>query len=121
MRRRRARRRLPGQTQSYGRRSDPGTRTNLTAQQQTTLQQSVLPANNAPHVNVNSINFQVNAGVVAAVERLESCRSRHITELIDTFPAYRDYSFFVVEDEIVFVDRDRRVVDVVPAGPRSAL
>jgi peptidoglycan hydrolase-like protein with peptidoglycan-binding domain len=38
--------------------------------------------------------------------------------LIDTFPAYRDYSFFVVEDEVVFVDRDRRIVDVVPAGPR---
>jgi len=39
--------------------------------------------------------------------------------LIDTFPSYRDYSFFVVEDEIVFVDRERRVVDVVPAGPRT--
>jgi peptidoglycan hydrolase-like protein with peptidoglycan-binding domain len=39
--------------------------------------------------------------------------------LIDTFPAYRDYSFFVVEDEVVFVDRDRRIVDVVPAGPRT--
>ncbi|XSC45959.1 peptidoglycan-binding domain-containing protein [Bradyrhizobium sp. RDT10] len=35
------------------------------------------------------------------------------------FPQYRDYSFFVVEDEIVFLDRDRRVVDVVPAGPRT--
>jgi peptidoglycan hydrolase-like protein with peptidoglycan-binding domain len=39
--------------------------------------------------------------------------------LIDTFPAFRDHSFFVVDDEVVFVDRDRRVVDVVPAGPRT--
>src|SRR5262249_13066697 len=29
------------------------------------------------------------------------------------------YSFFVVEDEIVFVDRGHRIVDVVPAGPRA--
>ena len=39
--------------------------------------------------------------------------------LIDVFPRFRDDSFFVVEDEIVFLDRDRRVVDVVPAGPRT--
>jgi len=35
------------------------------------------------------------------------------------FPAYRDNSFFVVEDEVVIVDRDRRIVDVVPVGPRA--
>jgi peptidoglycan hydrolase-like protein with peptidoglycan-binding domain len=39
--------------------------------------------------------------------------------LIETFPQYRDYSFFVVEDEIVIVDRGHKVVDVVPAGPRA--
>ena len=39
--------------------------------------------------------------------------------LIDAFPRYRDYSFFVVEDEIVFVDRGHKVVDIVPAGPRT--
>jgi hypothetical protein len=39
--------------------------------------------------------------------------------LIDVFPDYRDDSFFVVEDEVVIVDRDRRIVDVVPVGPRA--
>jgi peptidoglycan hydrolase-like protein with peptidoglycan-binding domain len=39
--------------------------------------------------------------------------------LIDLFPSYRDYSFFVVEDEVVFVDRDRHIIDVVSAGPRE--
>jgi hypothetical protein len=39
--------------------------------------------------------------------------------LIDVFPAYRDDSFFVVEDEVVIVDRDRRIIDVVPVGPRA--
>ena len=39
--------------------------------------------------------------------------------LIDVFPQYRDHSFFVVEDEVVIVDRGHKVVDVVPAGPRA--
>jgi hypothetical protein len=90
----------------------------LTAQQQTTLQQSVLHASNAPLVNVNSINFQVHAGV-AVPSNISVVSASTFPALIDTFPAYRDYSFFVVEDEVVFVDRDRRVVDVVPAGPRT--
>jgi hypothetical protein len=94
------------------------TRTQLTAQQQTTLQKSVLHADNAPRVNVNSINFQVHAGVAVPSNVSVVSVSRY-PALIDVFPAYRDYSFFVVEDEVVFVDRDRHIVDVVPAGPRT--
>ncbi|MEH6951823.1 peptidoglycan-binding protein [Nitrobacter sp. NHB1] len=94
------------------------TRTHLTAQQQTTLQQSVLHADNAPRVNVNSINFQVHTGV-AVPSDVEVASVSTYPALIDAFPAYRDDSFFVVEDEVVFVDRDRHIVDVVPAGPRT--
>jgi len=90
----------------------------LTAQQQTTLQQSVLQASNAPRVNANSINFHVHAGV-ALPSSISVVSVSTYPALIDIFPAYRDYSFFVVEDEVVFVDRDRRIVDVVPAGPRT--
>src|SRR5437879_3716490 len=104
-----------GQTTAAG---QTQTRTNLTAQQQTTLQQSVLRASNAPRVNVNSINFQVHAGV-ALPSNISVVSVSTFPALIDTFPAFRDHSFFVVDDEIVFVDRDRRVVDVVPAGPRT--
>jgi len=39
--------------------------------------------------------------------------------LVNVFPAYRDDSFFVAEDEVAFVDRDRHIVNVVPAGPRT--
>jgi peptidoglycan hydrolase-like protein with peptidoglycan-binding domain len=39
--------------------------------------------------------------------------------LIDVFPEFRDDSFFVVEDEVVIVDRSHRIVDVVPVGPRA--
>jgi peptidoglycan hydrolase-like protein with peptidoglycan-binding domain len=104
-----------GQTTAAG---QTQTRTNLTAQQQTTLQQSVLHADNAPRVNVNSINFQVHTGVAVPSSVSVVSVSTYPT-LIDSFPAYRDYSFFVVEDEVVFVDRDRHIVDVVPAGPRT--
>jgi hypothetical protein len=94
------------------------TRTNLTAQQQTTLQQSVLHADNAPRVNESSINFQVHTGV-AVPSSISAVSVSAYPALIDMFPAYRDDSFFVVEDEVVFLDHDRRIVDVVPAGPRT--
>src|SRR4029079_4378714 len=71
-----------------------------------------------PRVNVNSINFQVHAGVVLP-SSFSVVSVSTFPALIDMFPAYRDDSFFVVEDEVVFVDRDRRIVDVVPAGPRT--
>jgi len=78
----------------------------------------VLSARNAPRVNVNAIHFAVNPGVVVPSNiRIVSVSSFPV--LIDVFPSFRDYSFFVVEDEIVFLDRDRRIVEVVPAGPRA--
>ncbi len=64
------------------------------------------------------MNFAVHTGAVVPT-------SVHVVAistfpiLIETFPQYRDYSFFVVEDEIVFVDRGHKVVDVVPVGPRA--
>ncbi|WP_275187552.1 peptidoglycan-binding protein [Bradyrhizobium sp. CSA112] len=93
-------------------------RVSVTSQQQTTLQQSVLGSRDVARVNFNSINFRVNTGVVVP-RHVSFVSVAAFPVLIDTFPAYRDYSFFVVEDEIVFVDRSRRIVDVVPAGPRT--
>jgi hypothetical protein len=77
-----------------------------------------LHASNAPHVDANSINFRVRSGTsVPASVHIASVST--YPALIDVFPAYRDDSFFVVEDEVVIVDRDRRIVDVVPVGPRA--
>ncbi|WP_245312637.1 peptidoglycan-binding domain-containing protein [Bradyrhizobium macuxiense] len=90
----------------------------VTAQQQSTIQRSVLSARNAPRVNVDTINFAVNRGVVVP-SRFRAVSVVAFPALIDAFPEYRDDSFFVVEDEVVFLDRDRRVVDVVPVGPRT--
>jgi Putative peptidoglycan binding domain len=93
-------------------------RTTLSAQQQNTIQQSVLSARNAPRVNVNAIHFAVNPGVVVPSNiRIVSVSTFPV--LVDVFPSFRDFSFFVVEDEIVFLDRDRRIVEIVPVGPRA--
>ncbi|HLZ04202.1 MAG TPA: peptidoglycan-binding domain-containing protein [Bradyrhizobium sp.] len=93
-------------------------RTTVTAQQQTRIQQSVLSASNVPRVNINNINFTINTGVVVP-SRFRVVAVSTFPVLIDEFPAYRDDSFFVVEDEIIIVDRSHRVVDVIPAGPRT--
>ena len=88
----------------------------LTSQQQTTIQQSVLSARNVPRVD--HVNFAVHTGAIIP-RSVNIVAISTFPVLIETFPQYRDYSFFVVEDEIVFVDRGHKVVDVVPAGPRT--
>jgi len=91
-------------------------RTTLSAQQQTTIQQSVLSASNVPRLN--NVNFAVNVGTVIP-SNVNIISVSTFPVLIDAFPRFRDFSFFVVEDEIVFLDRSRRIVDVVPVGPRA--
>ncbi|MGY3080575.1 hypothetical protein ACVWZZ_006983 [Bradyrhizobium sp. LM6.10] len=95
-------------------------RVQLNAQQQTRLQQSVLSSRNVERVRVNenSINFRVNAGVVVP-RNISVVSISDYPALIDVYPDYRDDSFFVVNDEIVVTDRGRRIVDVIPAGPRT--
>ena len=67
---------------------------------------------------VGRVNFAVHTGAVIPISvRIVSVSTFPV--LIDVFPRYRDHSFFVVEDEIVIVDRGHRIVDVIPAGPRT--
>ncbi|RZM88535.1 hypothetical protein CWO91_42415, partial [Bradyrhizobium genosp. SA-3] len=95
-------------------------RVQVSAQQQTTLQQSVLSSRNVDRVrvNFNSINFRINAGVVVP-RNISVVAISTFPVLIDIYPAYRDDSFFVVDDEIIVVDRSHRIVDAIPAGPRT--
>jgi hypothetical protein len=95
-------------------RSQAGTQ--ISSQQQTTIRESVLSRGNVPRVD--HVGFSIHTGIVVP-------RDVHVVSvttfpaLIEVFPRYRDYSFFVVEDEVVFVDRGHRIVDVVPVGSRS--
>ena len=67
---------------------------------------------------VDHVNFAVHTGAIIP-RSVNIVAISTFPVLIDAFPRYRDYSFFVVEDEIVFVDRGHKVVDIVPAGPRT--
>jgi hypothetical protein len=85
----------------------------VSSQQRTTIQEKVISAHNAPRVD--HVNFSIHTGTVVP-------RDVHIVSistfpiLIETFPRYRDDSFFVVEDQIVIVDHSHKIVDVLPVG-----
>ena len=85
----------------------------VSSQQRTTIQRSVLSARNVPRVD--RVSFSIHTGTVVPRDvRIVSVTT--FPALIEVFPRYREYSFFVVEDEIVFVDRGHKIVDVVPIG-----
>jgi hypothetical protein len=85
----------------------------VSAQQRTTIHQSVLSARNVPRVD--RVSFSIRTGTVVPRDvRIVSVTTFPV--LIEVFPRYRDYSFFVVEEEIVFVDRSHKIVDVVSFG-----
>ena len=77
----------------------------------------MLSARNAPRVD--RVNFDIRTNAVVP-SHVHFARISAFPVLIDVFPRYRDYSFFVVEDEVVIVEpRSHRIVDVVPVGPRA--
>jgi hypothetical protein len=83
----------------------------VTAQQRTTIRDSVLHGRNVPRER--DVHFDVRRGV-SVPDRVRFVGVSDYPELLDVFPDYRDDSFFVTENEIVFVGPGRRVVDVVP-------
>ena len=67
--------------------------------------------NNVPRVN--NVNFTINVGV--AVPR--SVRVVDVPPtLIEIYPQWRGHQYFVVQDDIVIVDRSRKIVARVPVG-----
>ncbi len=84
---------------------------NLTQQQRTTIQQTVLAGRNVPRVN--NVNFAIGVGTVVPT----SVRIVDVPPaLIEINPAWRGHQYFVVRDEIVIVERSRKIVAVVPVG-----
>jgi hypothetical protein len=83
----------------------------LTSEQRTRIQQTVFAGNNVPRVN--NVNFTINVGV--AVPR--SVRVVDVPPtLIEIYPQWRGHQYFVVQDDIVIVDRSRKIVARVPVG-----
>src|SRR5947207_2537372 len=87
----------------------------LNAQQRTTIRQTVLAGSNVPRVN--NVNFALSVGTVVPT----SVRFVDVPPaLIEINPQWRGHQYFVVRDEIVIVDRSRKVVAVVPGGASGA-
>jgi len=84
---------------------------NLTAQQRTKIQQTVLAGSNVPRAN--NVNFAVSVGTVVPT----SVRIVEVpAALIEINPAWRGHQYFVVRDEIIIVDHSRKIVAVLPVG-----
>jgi peptidoglycan hydrolase-like protein with peptidoglycan-binding domain len=84
---------------------------NLTSQQRTRIQQTVLTGRDVPRVN--NVNFAVSVGTVVPT----SVRVVDVgPELIEINPQWRGYKYFVVHDDVVVIDNSRRIVSVVPTG-----
>jgi peptidoglycan hydrolase-like protein with peptidoglycan-binding domain len=84
---------------------------NLTSQQRTRIQQTVLAGRNVPRVN--SVNFALSTGTVVPT----SVRVVDVgPELIEINSQWRGYKYFVVHDDVVIIDNSRKIVAVVPTG-----
>jgi hypothetical protein len=80
----------------------------LTAEQRTRVRETVISGGNAPRVT--NVNFALNVGTVVP-------RSVKVvavpTVLVEIYPEWRGYLYFVVGDQIVIVDRDYRIIAVI--------
>ena len=83
----------------------------LTSEQRTRIQQTVLAGRNVPRVD--NVTFALNVGIaVPGTVRVVDVPPT----LIEIYPQWRGHQYFVVRDEIVIVDRSRKIVATVPVG-----
>jgi peptidoglycan hydrolase-like protein with peptidoglycan-binding domain len=94
---------------------EAGGRVTLNEEQRTRIEKTVLSGRDVPRVD--RIDFTVDVGAVVP----RHVRFAHVPRtLVEINPEWRDDEYFVVSDEIVIVDRGRRVVGVVPLRSSSA-
>jgi hypothetical protein len=88
-----------------------GAAVNLSTEQRTRIRETVLKESGAPRVT--SANFSVSVGTVVP----DTVRYVRLPDpIVEIYPAWRGYDFFLVGDEIVIVDpRDHRIVAVLEA------
>src|SRR6516162_10063969 len=87
----------------------------LNSQQRTRIQQTVLASRNVPRVN--NVNFALSVGTaVPSSVRIVDVPSA----LIEINPQWRGHQYFLVRDEIIIVDRRRKIVATVPVGSGGA-
>ena len=89
------------QTQGVG-----GGSVSLTAEQRTKIRQSVLP--NAPRTS--NVNFSISVGTTVP-ERVRVVAVPKV--IVDVHPEWRGYLYFVVDERIIIVDRNHRIVAIL--------
>src|SRR5262249_58546478 len=96
----------PSQGQAQQGRS--GGNVSLTTEQRTQIRQSVLAGSNVPRVN--NVNFALSVGtaVPTSVHGVEVP-----TVIVNIHPEWRGFYYFVVNDEIIIVDRGHKIVAVL--------
>jgi hypothetical protein len=104
----------PGQsgTQSSTQgKADGGAQAQLSTEQRTQIRQTVMRMGDAPRVS--SVPFSLSVGtVVPRTVKYAPLPSR----VVEIYPAWRSYHFFLVGDQIVIVEPDTlRIVAVIPA------
>ena len=87
----------------------------LSSEQRTHIRDTILNGRNVPRAD--NVNFSVRVGtaVPSTVRVVEVPQT-----LIEIYPEWRGDEYFVVRDEIIIVDRDRRIVSILPTGSSSA-
>jgi outer membrane biosynthesis protein TonB len=89
----------------------PGTTTTVTTEQRTQIRQTIISESNAPRVT--NVNFSLTVGaVVPSTVRIVVLPPR----VVEIYPAWRGYYYFLVGDRIVIVERDTlRIVFIIDA------
>ena len=80
----------------------------LTTEQRTTIRKTVLSGGNVPRAT--NVNFNVSVGTTVPTSvRVVAVPST----LIEIYPEWRGHMYFVVNDEIIIVDSNQRIVAVI--------
>ena len=75
---------------------------NLTTEQKSTIRTTVLQSSSAPKVSRSQINFNISVGTVVPRSGV-----RFVTvpdTIVRIHPAWRGYSYFIVDEEIIIVE-----------------
>jgi hypothetical protein len=103
----------PGRTGTQGQagQAGGGAQAQISTEQRTQIRQTVMQTGNAPRVS--SVTFSLSVGtVVPQTVQYVPLPPR----VVEIYPAWRNYHFFIVGDEIVIVEPGSlRIVAVIPA------
>jgi hypothetical protein len=88
-----------------------GTTTTVTTEQRTQIRQTIIKQSNAPRVT--NVNFSLNVGTVVPRTVKVAVLPRTVVEV---YPAWRGYRYFIVGERIVIVEPDTlRIVFIIDA------